>query len=68
MSSQDGQILRVFDFRPGGLGESAEKVGARGREFVTADEPPVVTEPLLDPIVVKNGQDGGRLPDSPCAD
>jgi hypothetical protein len=40
----------------------------RGREFVTTDESTVVTEPLLDPIVVENGQSDGRLADSASAD
>jgi len=36
----------------------------RGREFVTANESTVVTEPLLDPVVVENGQGDRGLADS----
>jgi len=53
--SQRGQVLGVFNVRADDLGEPTKKVGARGRELVAADEPPVVTEPLLDSIVVEDG-------------
>jgi hypothetical protein len=36
----------------------------RGGEFVATDESTVVAKPLLDPIVVENGQGDRRLPDS----
>jgi len=48
-------------------GELAEEVGMGCRELITADEPPVVTKLLLDPIVVEDRQDRGCLPDSPGA-
>ena len=41
---------------------------ARGRELVAAEEPTVLAKPLLDPIVVEDGQSDGGLPDPPCAD
>jgi len=41
---------------------------ARGRELVTPDESTVVTKPLLDPVVVENGQGNGGLPDSASTD
>jgi hypothetical protein len=53
--SQGGQILRVFDVCADDLGQSTEKMGSRSRELVAADEPPVVTKSLLDPIVVEDG-------------
>jgi len=37
-------------------------------KLVAADEPTVVAEPLLDAIVMENGQSNGRLPDPPCTD
>ena len=67
MSSQGGQVFGVFNPSADDLGESTEKVGARGRELVAADEPPVVTEPPLDPIIVEDGQDGGCLANSASA-
>jgi hypothetical protein len=36
----------------------------RGGEFVAADESTIVAKPLLDPIVVENGQGDRCLPDS----
>jgi len=36
-------------------------MGTRRWELVTADEPTIVTESLLDAIVVKNGQDDRSL-------
>ena len=35
----------------------------RGVELVTTYEPSVVTKPLLDAVVVKDGQSDGRLAD-----
>ena len=40
----------------------------RGGEFVTANESAVVTEPLLDPVVVENGQGDRGLADSASTD
>jgi hypothetical protein len=37
-------------------------------ELVTPDEPPVVAKPLLDPIVVEDGQDDGCLSNSTSTD
>ena len=39
-------------------------MSAGGRELVTTDESAVVTKPLLDPIVVENGQGDRGLPDT----
>ena len=36
----------------------------RDGELVATDESTVVSEPLLDPVVVENGQGNGRLADS----
>jgi len=41
---------------------------ARGREFVAANESTVVTKPLLDPVVVENGQGDRSLADSASTD
>ena len=41
-------------------------MSARGRELIAANEPAVVAKPLLDPIVVENGQGNGGLADSAC--
>ena len=38
-------------------------MGRRGVELVTTYEPSVVTEPLFDAAVVKDGQSDGRLAD-----
>ena len=38
-------------------------MGARSRELVTADESPVVTEPVLDQIVVEDLECDGCFPD-----
>ena len=40
----------------------------RGRELVAADEPTIVAKPLLDAVVVENGQGGGCLADSAGTD
>ena len=42
-------------------------MGARGREFVAANEPTVVAKPPLDPIIVENSQGDGRLANPPSA-
>ena len=39
-----------------------------GRELVATDEPEVVSEALLDSIVVENGQSDRSFPDSTSAD
>ena len=41
---------------------------ARGRELVTANESTVVTEPLLDPVVVESSQGDRSLADSASTD
>jgi hypothetical protein len=41
---------------------------ARGRELITANEPTVMAKPLLDPIVVENGQGDRRLANSTSTD
>ena len=43
-------------------------MATRGRELVATDEPAVVAEPLLDSIVVENGQGNGGLSNSASAD
>ena len=43
-------------------------MSARGWEFIAPDEPTVISKPLLDTIVVENGQGDGRLPDPPWTD
>ena len=43
-------------------------MSTRCRELVATDEPAVVPEPFLDPIVVEDGQGNGCFPDSPWAD
>ena len=39
-------------------------MSVRGREFIATNEPTVMTKPLLDPIVLKNGQGDGGLANS----
>ena len=39
-------------------------MGERGGELVATNEPPVVTEPLFDAMMVKNSQGDGGLSDS----
>jgi len=56
-----GKVLRVFDTRANNLGELAEEMGTGGGELVATDEPTVVTEPLLDVIMVKDGQSNRGL-------
>ena len=43
-------------------------MSTRCRELVATDEPAVVPEPFLDPIVVEDGQGNGCFPDSPWTD
>ena len=43
-------------------------MSTRGGELIAADEPAVVSKPLLDPVVVENGQGNGCLPDSSGTD
>jgi hypothetical protein len=43
-------------------------MGTGGWELVAADEPAVVAKPLLDSIVVENGQGDGGFPDPASAD
>ena len=43
-------------------------MGTRGGELVATNESTVVAEPLLDPIVVENGQGDGCLSDSTSTD
>ena len=40
----------------------------RGREFVTANKSAVMTEPLLDPVVMENGQGDRGFADSTNTD
>ena len=43
-------------------------MSTRGGELVATDESTVVAKPLLDPVVVENGQGNGCLPDSSGTD
>jgi hypothetical protein len=43
-------------------------MNTRSWELVATDEPTVVAKPLLDSILVEDGQSDGRLPDPPCTD
>ena len=43
-------------------------MGTRCGELVTTDETTVVSEPLLDTIVVKYSEGDGRFSDSSCTD
>ena len=45
-----------------------EEVNARSGELITSDEPTLIAKPLLDPIVVENGEGNGRLANSASAD
>ena len=40
----------------------------RGWELVASDEPTILTKPLLDAMVMKNGQSDGRLADPTSTD
>jgi hypothetical protein len=40
----------------------------RCRELITTDKSTVVAKPVLDPIVVEDGEGDGCLPNAPCAD
>ena len=65
-SLQRSQILGMFYPCTNGLGELSQEMSARGRELIAADESTVVTEPLLDPVVVEDGEGNRRLSDSAC--
>ena len=65
---QGCQTLGIFDPRADDIGEPAEEVRARWRELVTTNESTVMAKPLLDSIVVEDGQGDGRLADSPSTD
>jgi hypothetical protein len=62
------QILGIFNACADGPGELTEEVGERGGELVATDEPTVVTKPLLDAIVVEDGQGDGSFPNPASAD
>ena len=51
-----------------GLGELSQEMNARGRELIAADESTVVTEPLLNPVVVEDGEGSRCFSDSTCTD
>jgi hypothetical protein len=63
---EGGEILRIFNTCTNDLGESAEEMIARRRELVTAHEPSIVTEPLLDAITVEDSQGNRCFPNAPC--
>ena len=58
----------MFYPRTNGLGESGQEISARGRELITADESTVVAEPMLDPVVVEDGEGNRRFSNSACTD
>ena len=60
--------MGVFYTSTDGLREVVEEVGPRRLEPVTADEPPVLVEPFLDPIVVEDSQGNGCFANTTCAD
>jgi len=43
-------------------------MSGQGKELIATDESTVVTKPLLDAVVVQNGQSDGRLADSASTD
>ena len=47
---------QVLDACTDDLGETDEEVGARSRKLVATNESTVVTKPVPDAIVVKNGE------------
>ena len=53
----------VFDICSGDLGEAGEEVRERWRKLVTANESAVISESLLNAIVVEDGKGDGRFPD-----
>ena len=58
----------MFDPGPDGLGESGKKLGTRSRKLITADESTVLTKPVSDSIMVKDGEGDRCFPGPPCAD
>ena len=58
------QILQVLDARADDVGEATQEVDAGGRELVTPNESTVVAKPLLDLIVVEDGEGDGGFADS----
>ena len=66
MSSEGGQVLGVSDAGAGDLGELGEEICLRSWELIATDEPPMIAKPLLDTIVVENGEGDGCLADSTC--
>ena len=44
-----------------------KEMGTQGKELVAANEPTVMAKPLLDPIIVENGQSDGHLSNSTSA-
>ena len=39
----------------------------QSRELVATDEPAIITKPVLDAVVMKNGESDGCFPDPSCA-
>ena len=68
MSPQGGQVLRVFDARANGLGESTEEMSVGCGKLVARNEPTVTTKPLFDALIVEDGKDDGCLAYSVGAD
>ena len=65
---QGGQILRILDARTGDLGESSEELGGGCQELVASDKPTILAKPLLDAIVMQDGESDGRLADPASTD
>ena len=63
-----GQVIRVFDAGTGNFRKSVQEIGARSRELVATDEPPVIAKPFFDAIMVEDCQGYERFPDSTSAD
>lgn len=62
------KVFRVLGARAGDLGELAQGMGMGRGESITTNEPRVVTEPLLNAIIVEDSQDDGCIADSTSAD
>ena len=61
--TQGCQIVRIIDVRASGLGEPVEEMAERRRGFVNSDEPMILAKPLLDAIVMEDGQSDEHLAD-----
>ena len=62
------ETLGIFDSCTDDLGEVGEEESTRSCEFITTDEPTVMTEPCLNASVVEDRERDGRFPDPPRTD